>query len=46
MPCAGELLQRKVDHLNWAKKVSAYVYDGRVTELGLELDYTKCGFGN
>ena len=41
----GELLQREVDHLNWAKKVSAYVYDGNVTELGVELDHTKCGFG-
>jgi len=41
----GELLQREVDHLNWAKKVSAYVYDGNVTELDVELDHTKCGFG-
>ena len=41
----GELLQREVDHLNWAKKVSAYVYDGSVTDLEVELDHTKCGFG-
>ena len=41
----GELLQREVDHLNWAKQVSAYVYDGSVTELEVELDHTKCGFG-
>jgi methyl-accepting chemotaxis protein len=41
----GELLQREVDHLNWAKKVSAYVYDDKITELGVELDHTKCGFG-
>ena len=41
----GELLQREVDHLNWAKHVSAYVYDGSITELGVELDHTKCGFG-
>lgn len=41
----GELLQREVDHLNWAKKVSAYVYDGSVADLDVELDHTKCGFG-
>ncbi|MBU2538380.1 MAG: HAMP domain-containing protein [Proteobacteria bacterium] len=41
----GELLQREVDHLNWAKKVSAYIYDGSITDLDVELDHTKCGFG-
>jgi len=41
----GELLQREVDHLNWAKKVPAYVYDDKITELGVELDHTRCGFG-
>ena len=41
----GELLQREVDHLNWAGKVSAYLTDVMVTELSVELDHTKCGFG-
>jgi methyl-accepting chemotaxis protein len=41
----GELLQREVDHLNWAKKVSAYVYSDKGGTLEVELDHTKCGFG-
>ncbi len=41
----GELLQREVDHLNWAKKVSAYVYSDKGGNLEVELDHTKCGFG-
>ena len=41
----GELLQREVDHLNWAKKVSAFLTDDNVTELAVQLDHTKCGFG-
>ncbi|MHB8222183.1 MAG: methyl-accepting chemotaxis protein [Desulfurivibrionaceae bacterium] len=41
----GEMLQREVDHLNWAKKVSAYVYSDKGGELAVELDHTKCGFG-
>jgi methyl-accepting chemotaxis protein len=40
-----ELLQREVDHLNWAKAVSSYVYDDRLKELKVELDHTKCAFG-
>ena len=39
------LAQREVDHLNWAKKVSAYIIDENVTSLGVELDDHKCGFG-
>jgi len=41
----GELLQREVDHLNWAKKVSAFINDDSVHELDVQLDPTKCGFG-
>ncbi|MBF0621253.1 MAG: CZB domain-containing protein [Magnetococcales bacterium] len=41
----GELLQREVDHLNWAGKVSEFLNDDAVTELGVQLDHTKCGFG-
>ncbi|MCK4964602.1 MAG: CZB domain-containing protein, partial [Dehalococcoidia bacterium] len=41
----GELLQREVDHLNWAGSVSAFLNDENVTELGVQLDHTKCGFG-
>ncbi|MDH4321354.1 MAG: methyl-accepting chemotaxis protein [Desulfobulbaceae bacterium] len=41
----GEILQREVDHLNWAHQVSAYLTDTHVTELTVQLDHTKCGFG-
>lgn len=41
----GELLQREVDHLNWAQKLSKFVFDDKVTELDVQLDHTQCGFG-
>ncbi len=41
----GELLQREVDHLNWAQKVSTFLNDEKVKKLGVQLDHTKCGFG-
>ncbi|MEW6593551.1 MAG: methyl-accepting chemotaxis protein [Thermodesulfobacteriota bacterium] len=41
----GELLQREVDHLNWAQKVASHVMDEQSRELEVEFDHTKCGFG-
>ena len=41
----GELLQREVDHLNWVNRVSAFINDEKVTDIGVQLDHTKCGFG-
>ncbi len=41
----GELLQREVDHLNWAKAVSAYISSGTGAELKVQLDHRQCGFG-
>ncbi|MBF0260698.1 MAG: CZB domain-containing protein [Magnetococcales bacterium] len=41
----GELLQREVDHLNWANKVSAFINDEKATEMGVQLDHTQCAFG-
>lgn len=41
----GELLQREVDHLNWAKAVTAFINDDTVNELEVQLDHTQCGFG-
>ncbi|MDH5297692.1 MAG: methyl-accepting chemotaxis protein [Desulfobulbaceae bacterium] len=41
----GEILQREVDHLNWAQKVSAYLTSDHATELDVQIDHTKCGFG-
>ncbi|MBF0626911.1 MAG: CZB domain-containing protein [Magnetococcales bacterium] len=41
----GELLQREVDHLNWANKVSAFINDEKATEMGVQMDHTQCAFG-
>ena len=41
----GELLQREVDHLNWAKQVSNFLTNEDVTELTVQLDPHQCGFG-
>ena len=41
----GEILQREVDHLNWVNRVSAFINDAQITEVGVQLDHTKCGFG-
>jgi methyl-accepting chemotaxis protein len=41
----GELLQREVDHLQWAQTVGRFVYDDKVRELNAQLDHTQCGFG-
>ncbi len=41
----GELLQREVDHLNWVNRVSSFITDRNVKEIGVQLDHTKCGFG-
>ncbi|MBF0158149.1 MAG: CZB domain-containing protein [Magnetococcales bacterium] len=42
----GELLQREVDHLNWANKVSAFLNnDTEHNELTVQLDHTQCAFG-
>ncbi|MFZ5774582.1 MAG: methyl-accepting chemotaxis protein [Thermodesulfobacteriota bacterium] len=40
-----EMMQRQIDHLNWAKTLSSYVYDANAAELTVELDHTRCGFG-
>ncbi|MBF0610155.1 MAG: HAMP domain-containing protein [Magnetococcales bacterium] len=41
----GELLQREVDHLNWANKVSTFITSDGSGSIGVELDHTRCGFG-
>ncbi len=41
----GELLQREVDHLNWAQSVSRYVFNPQAAELNVQLDHRQCGFG-
>ena len=39
------LIQREVDHLNWANKVSALINDDTVRELNVQTDPQKCAFG-
>lgn len=41
----GIMLQREVDHLNWAGAVNKLLTDEHVTELTVETDHHKCGFG-
>ena len=41
----GEMVQREVDHLLWANKVSALLNDDSVTKLEVETDPHKCAFG-
>ena len=41
----GILLQREVDHLNWAGEVNKLLTDDQVTQLSVETDHHKCGFG-
>ena len=40
-----EMMQRQIDHLNWAKTLSTHVYSANSADLAIELDHTKCGFG-
>jgi len=42
---AKEILQREIDHLNWVKKVSEFLSNETITELDVEKDEHKCGWG-
>ncbi|WAR46857.1 methyl-accepting chemotaxis protein [Methylomonas rapida] len=39
------LVEREVDHLNWAAKLNAFVFDDHVHELNVQMDHTQCAFG-
>ena len=41
----GILVQREVDHLNWAMAVNNLLTDENVTQLKVETDHHKYGFG-
>lgn len=41
----AEILQREIDHLNWAGQVSKLFTDDRETKLTVQTDPTECGFG-
>ncbi|UCG79176.1 MAG: CZB domain-containing protein [Nitrospirota bacterium] len=40
-----EIVQREIDHLNWAVKLNSLLTDEEVHTLDVETDHTKCGFG-
>jgi methyl-accepting chemotaxis protein len=40
-----EILQREVDHLNWARKVGQFQRNENATEIEVEKDEHQCGFG-
>jgi len=42
---AKQLLQREVDHLNWARKVGEFQRNESMTELAVEKDEHNCAFG-
>ncbi len=42
---AKQLLQREIDHLNWARKVGQFQRDEGMVKLGVETDERKCAFG-
>lgn len=41
----GELLHREVEHQNWVAAVSSLLNDEQITELKVQTDHHKCGFG-
>ncbi|MBM4129881.1 methyl-accepting chemotaxis protein [bacterium] len=41
----AEILQREVDHLNWALKVQAAAQNGGKSDVEIQTDPTQCAFG-
>ena len=41
----AEMIQREIDHLNWANQLNALLTDIEITELKVETDAHKCAFG-
>jgi methyl-accepting chemotaxis protein len=41
----AEIVQKEVDHLNWANKLNAFLTDKNTTTLNIQTDPTKCSFG-
>ncbi len=41
----AEMIQKEVDHLNWAGKVNALLTDDTVTKLDVQTDPKQCAFG-
>lgn len=41
----GDMVQRELDHLNWANQVTLLLTDDEVTELHVQTDPRQCAFG-
>ncbi len=41
----AEMIQREVDHLEWANQVNALITNDQITKLEVQTDPHKCGFG-
>lgn len=41
----SDLLQRELDHLNWASQLNSLLTDEAITELKVQTDPTQCAFG-
>lgn len=41
----AEMIQREVDHLDWANHVNALLTNDQITKLDVQTDPHKCGFG-
>lgn len=39
------LVEREVDHLNWASQLNGFVFDEHARSLNVQLDHTQCNFG-
>ncbi|MBF0134926.1 MAG: methyl-accepting chemotaxis protein [Magnetococcus sp. DMHC-1] len=41
----GNILQKEIDHLNWANALSAFISSDSAARLDVQLDHTQCAFG-
>lgn len=41
----ANLLDREIDHLNWAKNLSNFILDEHINKIDIELDPANCKFG-
>ncbi len=41
----AEMVQKEVDHLNWANQLNALLTDDEIDHLAVETDHTQCAFG-
>ncbi|MBF0177568.1 MAG: CZB domain-containing protein [Magnetococcales bacterium] len=41
----GNILQKEIDHLNWANALSSFISSETSTQPNIQLDHTQCAFG-